>query len=349
MKDVVCRLEQACADVRIEYVVHDVGERGIPAWEIHLEQFDEQADPRAQQEGDPDRRPVLPRAVLCRPRVHCEAERDEAEDVDEHIVPEGTVVFLVPPRRHQYPLRRCAEHGRDDKVAARVGAAPAYRSASFGKIVVDEGGPSRGFDLEGGKRDRVEGKGEQVPAPGISAGGGVPEQDPRRPPSVRQEREVNTGSSPCRFPVDEQGQTTILRTHDDGPLDILLQSTGAGLPIPIMEGSFPFEDPEDQFIPPLGKEEQLAPFVVVRGQDSRDGTGRFLAGDYVHLDGEGPGQIDGAPGREKRFLAAHDPVFVEPQAGLPFDPVDVVGRTESKRPQSHEEKSEGKNDADGCR
>ena len=101
----------------------------------------------------------------------------------------------------------------------------------------------------------------------------------------------------------------IIRTHDDGPLDILLQSTRSGLPVPEAEGSFPFEDPEDQFIPPLSKEKQFAPVVVVCGQNPRDGTGRFLAGEHLHPDGEGQREIDGAPGREKRFLAAHDPVF----------------------------------------
>jgi hypothetical protein len=40
--DVATRAEQSGTDVRSQDVVHDVGERGIPGREIHLQQIDEQ-------------------------------------------------------------------------------------------------------------------------------------------------------------------------------------------------------------------------------------------------------------------------------------------------------------------
>ena len=57
----------------------------------------------------------------------------------------------------------------------------------------------------------------------------------------------------------------ILRTHDDGMSDILLQSTRSGFAVFETIEPFPFEDSQDKAGPPLAQEEKFASIAVICG------------------------------------------------------------------------------------
>jgi hypothetical protein len=96
------------------------------------------------------------------------------------------------------------------------------------------------------ERFLVEGEREEISAPGAFPGRGVPEDQPRRHPYVRQEREVDAGPRSCGYLIDEQGQDTIIGTHDDRMYDVLLQSTRPGFAVFKAMEPFPFEDSHNE-------------------------------------------------------------------------------------------------------
>ena len=57
----------------------------------------------------------------------------------------------------------------------------------------------------------------------------------------------------------------IIRTHDDGMRDVLLQSTRPGFAVPESMEPFPFEDSQDKAGSPLAQEEKFAPIAIVCG------------------------------------------------------------------------------------
>jgi len=151
----------------------------------------------------------------------------------------------------------------------------------------------------------------------------------RRPPSVRQEREGCAGSSRCRFPVDNRVRI------------LLSECTMIDTRLPFAVRPLRSPDTEDEGIvslrefggsvhPATGQGKTVRPLRCRVRTGSSEWNRTVPHGEAGPSGGERPGEIDCASGREQGFLAANDPVLVEPQAGLPSDPVDVVGRLESK-------------------
>ena len=82
---------------------------------------------------------VLPLAIRPSPCEHGESERDEPEDIDEHVFPERTIVVSELSRAGPESLFRRPEMGGNGEVVSGIDAAPADRTGSFRKIVADDG------------------------------------------------------------------------------------------------------------------------------------------------------------------------------------------------------------------